>query len=152
MIKTSFAYDSSVCVLEFKDKISMKECLESYATEYEGSVESRVGYNFEYKGGSAFPKGTKYVIGYTAGDTHTKMHEMLHAKYFVSGEYRKQINKLWSSLSSDDQNKITKVLYKFGYPKEVHLDEFQAYLLSEKNPERFFGIKFEKGVYKRLKS
>lgn len=130
-----YLYNGLVCVMEFKNKEIMKAFLEKNANKYEGFIKDRQGYNYR--------NGKEYVIGYVIGDIDTKKHELLHAKYFADANYRKEIKKLWASLSSGEQDKVIKVLTDLGYPKKVHLDEFQAYLNSERNPKRFFGLKIK---------
>ena len=122
--------------LVFKSKAEMSKKMESSACDYEGYVPGRNGYNFPNKDGT-------YTISYVKGDILTKMHELRHAMYFFDPEYRKEVNKLWLSLSCEDRNIIEKFLGKCGYNKKVFLDEFQAYWFTEQEPRKFFGLKRE---------
>jgi hypothetical protein len=128
--------ESKIQLLEFPNLHTMREALESKATNYEGSVKDRVGYNFPLDG--------KYIVAWVKGDILTKKHEMLHFKYHTSEKYRQEVSKLWLGFSQAEQTKIIEVLSRLGYSKEVHLDEFQAYWFSERKPERFFGLKIYK--------
>jgi len=143
-MKKTFTYDGKVCVLEFTDKHEMSSRLEEYATMYEGPVKNRVGYNFilssKQKLKEINTEQAVYLIAYIKGDIATKKHELQHAKYYVSVEWRNTIDKIWDSLSSVEQKKVTNFLYKLGYPSDVHRDEFGAYWSSEQNPRRFFNI------------
>ncbi len=128
----------------FKEFISKKEmtiAMESSACAYEGFVPGRTGYNFPNKDGS-------YTIGYIRGDTLTKMHELRHAIYFFDADYRARVQKMWNSLKCEDKIAIEKFLGRCGYKKEVFLDEFQAYTTTEKDPDKFFGLK--RGSLKEL--
>lgn len=127
--------------LVFTNKQDMIRKMEPCACEYEGYVSGRHGYNFPNKDGS-------YTIAYIKGDHLTKQHEMCHAKYFFDINYRIEIEKLWSSLTISERNIVEKFLNKCGYKKEVWLDEFQAYVTSEKDPEKFFGLK--RGTLKKF--
>lgn len=64
-------------------------------------------------------------------------HEILHGIYHKYGEYRELVNNLYESL---DTTKIYKILRDLGYPDQVIIDEFQAYLFSETDPYNYFKI------------
>jgi hypothetical protein len=118
----------------FKNKQEMVSKMDALASAYEGAVPGRNGYNFPNKDGS-------YTIAYVEKDFVTKMHEMRHAMYFFDDNYRTEVQKLWESLSYEEQTVIEKFLNRCGYKKEFFLDEFQAYMTTEKDPDKFFGLK-----------
>ncbi len=74
-------------------------------------------------------------------DYLTTLHEQRHTLFYYDPNYREKVEKIWFSLDKKSQEDITKFLEDLGYPKYLHLDEFQAYLTTEKVPERFFSIK-----------
>jgi hypothetical protein len=118
----------------FNTKTEMVLKMEAEACKYEGYIPGRNGYNFPNNDGS-------YTIAYIKNDIITKKHEQLHAKFYFDSEYRKKVQKIWCSFSEKEQTVIQNFLSKCGYRPENFLDEFQAYLMSEPNPERLFGIK-----------
>lgn len=120
--------------LVFTNIDEMSKQLEKRASEYEGYVPRRTGYNFPNKDGT-------YTIAYIKGDYLTKMHERRHAMYYLNSDYRKYINELWSSLDPAVKRDIEKFLKRCGYKDSVIIDEFQAYAFTEKEPDKFFGLK-----------
>ena len=75
----------------------------------------------------------KYVIVISTESSHDLDHEMLHAKYYLDSDYRKKIIKIWNKGSSLHLlNHIERLFSHYGYHESVHIDEFQAYLLTEK--------------------
>jgi len=118
----------------FKNKQEMISKMESSATEYEGFIPGRNGYNFPNKDGS-------YTIAYVEKDIMTKIHELRHAKFYFDSNYRSDVQNIWESFSNEDRTTIEKFLGKCGYKKEFFLDEFQSYATTEKNPDKFFGLK-----------
>lgn len=123
----------SIKELVFKTKEEMSSKMESSASEYEGFVPGRNGYNFPNKDGS-------YTIAYVKSDIMTKNHELRHAKYYFDIKYREEVQTLWNSFNCKDQSVVKKFLERCGYKEEFFLDEFQAYWFTEKNPRRFFGL------------
>lgn len=125
------------------------------SNEYEGKIKDRIGLNFPISFVDKCEKNKKitkkdadhikkynikYVIVYKKGDIITKNHEELHAKYYIDGEYKQKVKEYWNSLSNTSKEKVLKLLEKMKYPKdneEILIDEFQAYLYSEK--KNFFG-------------
>lgn len=83
-----------------------------------------------------------YIIGVNENKDLYK-HEMCHALYYLSKNYRDQSNKIISNID----NKIFKSMYKnllyMGYTKKVIKDEIQAYLISD-----FFYGSFYKNIDK----
>jgi hypothetical protein len=71
-----------------------------------------------------------YIIGVC--DTQTINHELAHAFYYLSEEYRKQMDKLSVMLLPlKCVLRISKELEDMGYCSEVRYDEIQAYLSTE---------------------
>lgn len=119
--------------------------LECLASEYEGNMKGRVGFNFPIAPKMKLPqwlqphinKEIKYLIAYKDGDVATKQHELQHAKYYLDTAFRAKVKEIWDSLSESVQSTISGMLIKMGYPEHVMMDEFQAYLFTEK--PNFFG-------------
>lgn len=133
--------------LVFKSKADMSAKMESFACEYEGFVPGRNGYNFPNKDGS-------YTIAYVNSDIITKKHELRHAKFYFDAEYRDEVQKLWNSFNCEEQSVVKIFLKRCGYKEEFFLDEFQSYATTEKDPDKFFGLKrgtLKEGVRKLLK-
>lgn len=118
------------------------------ASEYEGDIKNRIGFNFPFKNIKNITKNklfqpyvflVDYVIVYKKGDVLTKKHELLHAKYFMDESYRKDIKKLWNNLDTLFQKTVLEMLKKMNYGENMNLlmDEFQAYYFSEQ--ANFFG-------------
>lgn len=69
-----------------------------------------------------------YVIG--SNDKDVLKHELCHALYYHSKNYREEINQLFEKNKSK-LNKASKYLIKIGYRKDVLFDELQAYILDK---------------------
>lgn len=93
-----------------------------------------------------------YVIG-TLGREALK-HESAHGLYYISKEYRKQVNLILSTLDKKVVRKIHRYLHKAqGYGKHVLNDETHSWILDEeKRVLEKSGIKFHEilGVKKEL--
>jgi hypothetical protein len=132
--------DSRKCEKELKT-------IYEISSVYEGDVKGRIGFNFplktvdfkKYKLFEPYGSLVDYVIVYKKGDILTKKHELLHAKYFIDSEYRKEVNELWGSFSDSYRKNVLNMLKKMNYPDDhsILLDEFQAYYFSEQ--PNFFG-------------
>ena len=85
-----------------------------------------------------FPE-TEYVIGWKRGDDLTRRHELQHARFAMDAEFRRETERRWVGLSVKQREVITEFLLRCGYPREVHLDEFQAYFHTER--DGVFGCK-----------
>jgi hypothetical protein len=74
-----------------------------------------------------------YIIGYYNGVESVRKHELAHALYYLSPEYRREVNKV---LYGIDFNPAFSSLYKFlkdqHYDKSVYLDEAHAYIIGDK--------------------
>lgn len=157
--------DGVVVLMEFKNMTCMTVALEEISTFAEGKTAlPRTGHNFSIQHYKDYCKrtqgkysktpigrllhqcceqGAAYVVGCVSGDKQTKAHELRHAKYFVDAAYRAFIMDMWHHQLSDKE-RITVVgfLTRLGYPKHVMIDEFQAYLYTEK--ANFFGVPFHR--------
>lgn len=155
-----------VLCCEFATTEQMTEYLDGFSTEKEGRTTlPRVGHNFEMEFtrrrvrrgcgiGSGwcgekefafyeyvchhFPE-TEYVIGWKRGDDLTRRHELQHARFAMDAEFRRETERRWVGLSVKQREVITEFLLRCGYPREVHLDEFQAYFHTER--DGVFGCK-----------
>ncbi len=131
------------------DEMRELECL---ASEYEGNMKGRVGFNFPITKKMKLPKWLqsytntkentknkeiKYLIAYKNGDVATLKHELQHAKYYLDTAFREKVKEIWESLSESVQSTVKGMLTRMGYPEHVMMDEFQAYLFTEK--PNFFG-------------
>jgi hypothetical protein len=75
-----------------------------------------------------------YLIGlYGSGQyaAKTLCHELAHALFYLSKEYRAEIKKIFNTLPVDVQKKIEQNLVVIGYDKSCVIDEFQAYLIED---------------------
>jgi hypothetical protein len=91
-------------------------------------------------------KNDRYVIAYQKGDGTTHQHELCHARYFHDKEYRELVVKMWENLTK--RSSVENLLERMGYANSVWIDEFQAYLATEK--DNFFGPRYteEKNILK----
>jgi hypothetical protein len=83
-------------------------------------------------------KGRFYVIGSTPRDSETLRHELAHALYCLSAEYRMNVLKIFADTKSNIPALFRKKLLKMGYSEQVILDEFQAYLIEKSKMLRGF--------------
>lgn len=122
---------NAILEIEFDDVTSMRELLEDSASNYEGYIKQRVGYNFPTSFIIGYIPGVnkhhKYVVGYLKGDYKTKNHEMCHALFHCDPNYNKKWVKAWNSLNKNMRRKIEKKLQYMGYPEHLWVDEWQAY-------------------------
>jgi hypothetical protein len=140
----------------YKNIKDVPSYINTISDEYEGKIEDRIGLNFPMvfvdkceqnkkiskKEAKELKKydNIEYIIVYKKGDVITKNHEKLHAKYYIDIEYKKKVKEYWNSLNKSSKEKVIKLLEKMKYPKdneEILIDEFQAYLYTEK--KNFFG-------------
>lgn len=111
--------------------------LDDLGTLYEGKVPNRIGVNLPmYVLRQTIPDHpfceylADYIIIYPDWDKTVRDHEALHAKYFLDKEYRKSVQRHWKKCSARYQAKVFQKMKSMGYPEEVWLDEWQAYLLT----------------------
>lgn len=141
--------DGEIIHVRYNDR-SGKSCkeikdLECLASEYEGNMKGRIGFNFPLTPNMKLPKwlqphmnkDIKYLIAYKDGDVATLKHELQHAKYYLDTAFRAKVKEIWESLSESAQSAVSDMLTKMGYSSQVMMDEFQAYLFTEK--PNFFG-------------
>ncbi|GFR45926.1 hypothetical protein Agub_g7386, partial [Astrephomene gubernaculifera] len=87
----------------------------------------------------SLPKQIKYVIATLEGDAHSIRHEMCHARYYLDPPYRDTVMKVWTdALTPSQRASVTAFLTRLKYAPCAHLDEWQAYLVTEK--PNFFGM------------
>jgi hypothetical protein len=132
-------------VLHVKYQNTPEQDIIKCADEYEGQIPDRIGFNFPmYVVKKVFPHHpylqypADYVICYQENDKKGCAHELLHAKFYLDKKYKHTITKLWDKLNPIKRLKVEKQLKEMGYPESVWLDEFQAYLFTEKKD--FFRI------------
>lgn len=156
-------YRELICI-EFETIEMMTKYVDIFSTTKEGYIPHRIGHNFEFNYVQTYLKTTvktqtkeeneigkylqgnygdaSYIIAWKKGDIHTFRHEFQHARFAIDSTFRSKIEEIWYKRLSDKQRKtVEEFLTRCGYPKSVHIDEFQAYLLTEKSG--FFGIKIE---------
>lgn len=71
-----------------------------------------------------------YLIAYMENDHSSLSHELLHARFYIDADYRKQVIRSWNHLQRYDPvtfNKIHDSLTRQKYDPKVFIDEFQAY-------------------------
>jgi hypothetical protein len=60
-------------------------------------------------------------------------------RYYTSEAYRAAVDRVWHDVLTEKQRSyISSFMVRLGYKEDVHVDEFQAYCLTE--PTNFFGI------------
>ena len=121
----------------------------------DGPIKNRLGHNFPYhvmtkeevkmiaallpKAKGTQNKPYSYLIACMRGNAQTLKHELCHAKYFVNEEWRALVARVWHEvLSEKERLYLSSFLTRLKYQPAVHVDEFQAYALTE--PPNFFGI------------
>ncbi|GAB5035162.1 Hypothetical protein NocV09_02400380 [Nannochloropsis oceanica] len=82
-----------------------------------------------------------YLIAYLKNDYATKQHELRHARFFLDEGYRSACLEAWARLSEKQKKYVSSFLSRLGYHEDVHVDEFQAFHLTEK--ANFWGIKVD---------
>jgi len=82
-----------------------------------------------------------YLIAYLKNDYATKQHELRHARFFLDEGYRSACLEAWAQLSEKQKKYVSSFLSRLGYHEDVHVDEFQAFHLTEK--ANFWGIKVD---------
>jgi hypothetical protein len=135
-----------ILILNFKGNKQKMNCLlDPISNLYEGAMRNREGHNFPAK---YIPAGhplqsyrDKCVYVVAVYNTKSLNHELRHARYYVDGDYREEIEKEWRGLEERTKQKITSFLKKCGYSDKVLLDEYQAYKYTEKS--NFFGIQMK---------
>lgn len=62
-------------------------------------------------------------------------HELAHARYYLSSEYRKECDTLVEKIDEVEREFMGNTLMHMGYTKHVIKDEIQAYMSTSKKPE-----------------
>ena len=82
-----------------------------------------------------------YVIGSVVGDYATKNHEMSHALYRLCLNYRSHVMDLYLTMTDPESTKVEFCLNRRGYVKDLHEDEYGAYVLeNDKEMVKLSGI------------
>lgn len=79
----------------------------------------------------------EFLIGNAAEDEEgqlaieyaTLRHELSHAAYYLSTEYREAVQKAWDGLDPQTRNNVMLFLAEKHYTRDVIVDEFGAYLM-----------------------
>lgn len=75
-------------------------------------------------------KNIRYLVSHVKGDNKTFKHELLHALFFLNPEYKKLATDIFNSLGSKLKKGVISIL-DIHYDRSVHIDEFQAYLVTD---------------------
>ncbi|KXZ52450.1 hypothetical protein GPECTOR_9g494 [Gonium pectorale] len=141
--------EGCVALLRFRSRDGMNALLDPLSNAAEGVIANRLGHNFalidgnklhsDFRRAAGLPKQARYLIATLDGDAHSIRHEMCHARYHLQPEYRDTVQRVWTEcLAAAQRDAITAFLNRLKYDAVVHLDEFQAYLVTEK--PNFFGM------------
>jgi hypothetical protein len=74
-----------------------------------------------------------YIIGYSNGDEPTINHERAHALYYLSPEYKKDVDAIIDSIPKPELGTLNEFLKARNYHSSVYKDEMQAYLMADKD-------------------
>jgi hypothetical protein len=88
-----------------------------------------------------------YLIG-THGNNKIK-HEIAHALFYLNQSYKDAMMSLISDIDIKELNLLYDILSRFGYDKDVHIDEAQAYLATGLTDE-MFKLLIDRKKFKRL--
>ncbi|KAG2485722.1 hypothetical protein HYH03_015606 [Edaphochlamys debaryana] len=141
--------EGCVALMRFRTRDGMNALLDPLSNAIEGVIANRLGHNFAlsessrehaaFKKACGLPKQVKYVIATLEGDAHSIRHEMCHARFYLESGYRDTVQEVWEQgLSAQQRDSITAFLNRLKYDPVAHVDEFQAYLSTEK--ANFFGM------------
>ena len=72
-----------------------------------------------------------YIIGCLKGNTKTLDHEISHGMFYLDSEYKKEATKLVKALPKRIRTSMEKMLTKYGYTKQVFVDEINAYFSTD---------------------
>ena len=151
--------DGQIVVLRWTDASAMNRTLDPISDRVDGPIKNRLGHNFPWaemtkdeaqRVLSLLPKSKgkqsyAYLIACMKGNAQTLKHELCHAQYFVSHEWRQQVDHVWSEVLTDKQRLyLSAFMTRLKYQPAVHIDEFQAYALTE--PANFFGIEIDEAL------
>lgn len=74
-----------------------------------------------------------YIVGYSDGDEPTINHERAHALYYLSPEYRSDVDVIIDSIPKSELGTLNEFLKARNYHPSVYKDEMQAYLMADKD-------------------
>ncbi|GLI71580.1 hypothetical protein VaNZ11_016845 [Volvox africanus] len=141
--------EGCVALMRFRRRDSMNVLLDPISNAMEGVIANRLGHNFAlsdtakdhvaFRKTCGLHKQVKYVIATLDGDAHSIHHEMCHARYYLDQSYKSTVMQVWSgALTSAQRDAVMSFLNRLKYDAVAHVDEFQAYLVTEKS--NFFGM------------
>ena len=59
--------------------------------------------------------------------SQTLKHELCHARYYTSPQWRIAVDRVWAEVLTDKQRAyVAAFMLRLGYRAEVHIDEFQV--------------------------
>lgn len=141
--------EGCVALMRFRTRDGMNTLLDPISNAVEGTIANRLGHNFVLsdtdrlhhglRKACGLPKQVRYVIATLEGDAHSIRHEMCHARYYLEPPYKDLVQRVWEGgLTAPQRHAITAFLSRLKYDEVSHVDEFQAYLVTEKH--NFFGM------------
>jgi hypothetical protein len=150
--------EGRIVVLRWTDAEAMNKLLDPISDRVDGPIKNRLGHNFSWAEMTpneakalmgmlpkSMGKSFTYLIACMKGNAQTLKHELCHAQYYVSQEWQELVNHVWSDVLSDrDRTYLTSFLTRLKYKPSVHIDEFQAYALTE--PANFWGIQIDEAL------
>jgi len=74
-----------------------------------------------------------YIVGYSNGDEPTINHERAHALYYLSPEYKEDVDAIVDSIPKSELGTLNEFLKVRNYHPSVYKDEMQAYLMADKD-------------------
>lgn len=93
----------------------------------------------------------KYLIGSDSLKGDTFEHEMAHALYYTSIDYRNEMDDLTRSLPDKALSRLKKNLFKIGYHRGVIKDEIQAYMSTELSEKVCRGVSRRREIHRRYR-
>jgi hypothetical protein len=73
-----------------------------------------------------------YIVGYSNGDEDTINHERAHALYYLSPDYKKEVDAIVDSIPKSELGTLNEFMKARNYHPSVYKDEMQAYLMADK--------------------
>ena len=80
-----------------------------------------------------------YLVGYSNDDESTRNHELSHALYYLSSEYKKSADKIIDSIPKHELGTLNDFMGVRKYHPSVYKDEMQAYLMADKDYLQRYG-------------
>ena len=75
-------------------------------------------------------KGKFYLLGYAAGDMRVKKHEIAHGMFYTNKRYKEEVLLALSPFDTVN-GPLVQYLRDYGYHKDVVVDEFHAWTLTD---------------------